>query len=87
MFKSDDEEVKDIISDMVVDMTKVTDRNANITFIMWIYDGDTYKSRILREEYIKEMNEAETKKEQRNVSKNGCVVFNAKMIVQVCCIT
>ena len=69
MFKSDDEEVKGIISDMVADRTKVTYRNANITFLMWIYDGGTYKSRLLREEYIKEMDEAVTKKEQRNVSK------------------
>ena len=69
MFKSDDEEVKEIISDMVADRTKVTYRNANITFLMWIYDGGTYKSRLLREEYIKEMDEAETKKEKRNVSK------------------
>ncbi len=43
--------------------------HANITFLLWIYDGGTYKSRLLREKYIKEMDETERKKEQRNVSK------------------
>ena len=36
---------------------------------MWIYEGDTYKSRLLREDFIKEMDEAKEKKQQRNVSK------------------
>ena len=48
IFKSDDEEVKDIISDMVADRTKVTYRNANKTFLMRIYNGGIYKSRLLR---------------------------------------
>ena len=36
---------------------------------MWIYKGDTYKSRLLRKDFIKEMDEAKEKKQQRNVSK------------------
>ena len=36
---------------------------------MWIYKGDTYKSRRLREDFIKEMDEAKEKKQQMNVSK------------------
>ena len=76
LFKNVDEEVKGIISDMVADKTKVTYRNANITLLFWIYDG-TYKTEILNEDYIKEMDEAEengmdfkvVRKNQRNISR------------------
>ena len=87
-FKSDDEEVKYFISDMVSERTKTTYRNANITFLMWIYEEGTYKRRLLRENYIKEMDEAKEMKQQRNVSKkwldgiqceDDCPIFLCKL--------
>ena len=69
MFKAADEEVKGVISDVVTERTKATYRNANITFLMWIYDGGVYKRRLLREKFINEMDEAKDNKEQRNVCK------------------
>ena len=76
LFKNVDIEVKGIISDIVADKTKVTYRNANITFLFWLYDG-TYKTEILNEDYTKEMDEAAengmdfkiVRKNQRNISK------------------
>lgn len=61
---------------MAIEKTKVTYRNANITFLFWIYKG-TYKTEIVNDDYIKEMDEAEendmgfkiVRKNQRNVGK------------------
>ena len=68
--------MKGIIGDMVLERTKVTYKNTNITFLLWIYKG-TYKIDLLNEDYRKEMDDEENdieelkvvRKKQRNLSK------------------
>jgi len=76
LFKEVDEEVKGICSDFISEKTRVTYRNTNIIFLFWIYEG-TYKTELLNEDYIKELNEIEenhmdikfVRRKQREISK------------------
>ena len=66
LFEDFDEEMKEISSNMS-EQTKISCINLNVTFLLWICQG-TYKTMLLIEDYIKEMDMSKVNDVEMRVS-------------------
>ena len=58
LFKENDKEVQNILSEVVTKRSKSTYRVHNVTFIFWLFDTNIYRDKCLDEEFVGELKKA-----------------------------
>ena len=58
LFKENDKEVQNILSEVVTKRSKSTYRVHNVTFFFWLFDTNIYRDKCLDEEFVRELKKA-----------------------------